>query len=167
MMLADSATHSGGRQHWWKVLLAVSLALNLFFVIGALWIRMQAPPPPLTPEDRLEHVAGDLDLDNYQRQAFVKYSKAMRGLFRTMHQAVQPLMSSAWTEMAKPEADEAKIMQLFDQAAQQRRTLAHDMTTATLSFLATLSPEQRSRFVKEMHQRPRPWSPPPAHEAAR
>ena len=167
MMLAEPATHSAVRQHWWKVLLAVSLALNLFFVIGALWIRMHVPPLPLTPEDRLEQIAGDLSLDAYQRQAFVKYAKTMRGLFQSMHKAVGPLIASAWTEMSKPRADEAKIMQLFDQAAQQRRSFGHDITTTTLSFLATLSPGQRAQFIREMHQRPRRWSPPPEHEASR
>jgi uncharacterized membrane protein len=167
MMLAEPATHSAVRQHWWKVLLAVSLALNLFFVIGALWIRMHFPQPPLTPEQRLEEVAGALTLDPHQRQAFAQYEKTVRGLFQSMHKAVGPLMVSAWAEMSKPQADQAKIMQLFDQAAQQRRTFGHDITTTTLSFLATLSPEQRAQFIREMHQRPRPWPPPPEPEASR
>ena len=38
MILAEPITRSGARQNWWKVLLALSLALNLFFVVGALWI---------------------------------------------------------------------------------------------------------------------------------
>jgi len=165
MMLAEPAARSVIRQHWWKVLLAVSLALNLFFVIGALW-RMHFPQPPLTPEERLEEVAGALNLDPHQRQAFAKYEKTVRGLFQTMHRAVAPLLASAWTEMGKPQADEAKIEQLFDQAAQQRRSFSHDITTTTLAFLASLSAEQRAQFIREMHQRPHPWSRPPAHEAS-
>lgn len=155
MMLAESAAHGGSRQHWWKVALALSLALNLFFVIGALWIRMHLPPLPVTPQERLEQAAGALNLDPHQQQAFATYEKTMRGLFQSMHKAVGPLMASAWTEMSKPEASEARIMQLFDEAAQQRRSFGHDITTTTLSFLATLSPEQRSQFVSDMHQRPR------------
>jgi Spy/CpxP family protein refolding chaperone len=167
MMLVEPAVQRAVWQHWWKVLLAVSLALNLFFIIGALWIRTHAPQPPVTPEERLEQAAGALNLDPHQAQAFAKYEKTMRGLFQSMHKSVGPLMSSARTEMAKPGADEAKIMLLFDEAAQERRKLFHDITTTTLSFLATLSPEQRSQFVKEMQQRHRPWSSPPEHEAAR
>ena len=167
MSLAEAVTHSAVRQHWWKVLLAVSLALNLFFVTGALWIRMHFPQPPLTPEERLEEVAGALNLDPHQQQAFAKYEKTMRGLFQSMHSAVGPLMASAWAEMSEPQANEAKIIQLFDQAAQQRRTLGHDITTTTLSFLAVLSPVQRTQFIREMHQRPRRWSPPPENAASR
>jgi Spy/CpxP family protein refolding chaperone len=167
MMLAEPATGTAVRQHWWKLLLAVSLALNLFFVIGALWTRMHFPQPPLTPEARIAEVAGGLNLDPHQRQAFAKYEKTVRPLFQSMHKAVGPLMASAWAEMSKPQADEAKIMQLFDQAAQQRRSFAHDITTTTLSFLGTLSPEQRAQFIREMHQQPRRWSPPSENDAAR
>jgi uncharacterized membrane protein len=164
-MLVEAAGRTGGRQHWWKVLLAVSLALNLFFIIGALWIRIHAPPPPLTPEARLEQMAGELNLDPQQKQTFARYSQTMRGLLLSMHKTVGPLIAGAWSEMSKPQADETKIMQLFDRAAQQRRTLVHDITTTTLSFLAILSSEQRADFIKLARQRPRPWSPPPDHEA--
>jgi uncharacterized membrane protein len=167
MMLAEPAAHSGARQHWWKVLLAVSLALNLFFVIGAMWIRIHAPPPMLTPEGRLEQMSSALGLDPQQQRAFTHYSQTMRGLFQSMRKTVQPLIASAWSEMGKPQADEATIMQLFDRAAQQRRILVHDITTTTLSFLATLSPEQRAEFVKLAHQTPHPWSSPPDRNGAR
>jgi uncharacterized membrane protein len=158
MMLAETAAHTATRQHLWKVLLALSLALNLFFVIGAAWIRIHAPMP--SPDDRLVQMAGELNLDSQQRAAFVHYSQTMRGLLQSMHNEVQPLIASAWSELGKPQADEATVMQLFDRASQQRRNFVRDITTTTLSFLATLSPEQRAQFMKLARQRPRPWSPP-------
>jgi Spy/CpxP family protein refolding chaperone len=160
MMLAEPSARSGTRQHLFKAVLALSLALNLFFVIGAVWIRIHAPPPLPSPEDRLEQMSGELGLDTQQRQAFANYSQTMRQRLQAMHGAVQPLIGNAWSEVAKPHADEAKVMQLFDQAAQERRGFMRDLTTTTLAFLATLSPEQRVKFVKLAHQRPRPWSPP-------
>jgi uncharacterized membrane protein len=167
MMLAEPAARGGARQHWWKALLALSLALNLFFVIGATWIRIRAPAPMPSPQDRLERMAGDLSLDPQQRQGFIKYSQAMRDRLQAMHEAVQPLIGNAWSEVGKPQADEAKVMQLFDRADQERRGFMRDLTTMTLSFLATLSPEQRAEFVQLARQRPRPWSPPPEHDGAR
>jgi Spy/CpxP family protein refolding chaperone len=160
MMLAEPAAGSGARQHLWKALLAFSLALNLFFVVGATWIRVHAPAPMPTPEDRLQQMSGELGLDTRQKQAFAHYSRTMRERLQVMHSAVQPLIGNAWSEIAKPDADEAKVMHLFDQAAQERRGFMRDLTTTTLSFLGTLSPEQRAKFVKLAHQRPRPWSPP-------
>jgi Spy/CpxP family protein refolding chaperone len=166
MMLAEPAARSGAHPYLWKALLALSLALNLFFVIGAVWIRIHAPTPMLSPEDRLEQMAGDLGLDPQQKRAFAHYSQAMRERLQAMHQAVQPLIGNAWSEVGKPNADEAKVMQLFDQAAERRRGFMRDLTTTTLSFLATLTPEQRATFVQLAHQRPRPWSPPPDHDGA-
>lgn len=165
MMLAEPAGRSGStRPYLWKALLALSLALNLFFVIGALWIRIHAPPPMPTAQDRLEQMAGALSLDPQQKQSFARYSQAMRERLQAMHKAVQPPLGYAWAELAKPHADETRVMQFFDQAAQERRGFMRDLTTTTLSFLATLSPEQRIRFVQLARQRPRPWSPPPEHE---
>ena len=167
MMLVEPAVQRVARQHWWKVLLALSLALNLFFVIGAMWIRIHAPAPMLSDQDRLAQMSGELNLDSQQRQAFAHYSQAMRRLLQSMREQVQPLIASAWSEVGKPQADEARVMQLFDRAQQQRRLFVHDITTTTLSFLATLSPQQRAQFVKLAHQRPHPWSPPPEHDPAR
>ncbi len=166
MILAEPVARSGARQNWWKVLLALSLALNLFFVVGALWTRLHQPPPMLSPEDRLEQMAGELNLDTQQKQAFANYSQTIRDRIKAMRGAVQPLIASAWSEVAKPRADEAKVMQLFDQASEERRAFMRDLTTTTLGFLATLSPEQRAKFVQLARQRPRPWSPPPGHDAA-
>jgi Spy/CpxP family protein refolding chaperone len=83
----------------------------------------------------------------------------MRERLQSMHEAIKPLVSDAWSEVAKPGADETKVMQLLDQAGQKRRGFVHGLTTTTLSFLAALSPEQRRKFVELAHQRPRPWSP--------
>jgi Spy/CpxP family protein refolding chaperone len=45
-------------------------------------------------------------------------------------------------------------MQLFEEAAQQRRSFRRELATTTFSFLATLSPEQRAKFVELARQRP-------------
>ncbi len=167
MTLAHAVAQRETRRHLWRVVLALSLALNLFFVVGALWIRVHAPAAPITPEQRLEQMGTELGLDAQQRRAFADYSHTMRQRLQAMHQAMRPLISQAWSEVAKPQADETKVMQLLDQAGQTRRAFAGQLTTTTLSFLATLSPEQRSKFVELAQHRPRPWSPPHHHGDAR
>jgi Spy/CpxP family protein refolding chaperone len=72
----------------------------------------------------------------------------MRTRAQSMHEEVEPLIAEAWSEMAKPQPDEAKINQLFDEAAAKRRALQRDMASQTLAFLATLSPEQRAKFIE-------------------
>jgi Spy/CpxP family protein refolding chaperone len=162
--LAQMAAARGTRFHLVKALLALSVALNLFFVAGALWIRIHAPPPRINPGQRLEEMAGELELGPQQKAAFTHYSQTMRERMQAMHEAVRLQVASAWSEVAKPQADEAKVMQLLDQAAETRRHFVHDLTTTTLAFLATLSPEQRAKFVALIHRGPRPWSQPGDHD---
>jgi uncharacterized membrane protein len=158
--VAQPALASTLRQHWWKALLAVSLALNLFFIAGAVWIRLHPPFPSV--EERLEQMSGELDLNPLQKQAFAHYARTMRLRLQVMHNTMQPAVAAAWSEVASPRADEAKVMRLLDDAAQERRGFVRDMTTTTLSFLSTLSPEQRARFVElVLRQHQRPWGPPP------
>jgi uncharacterized membrane protein len=166
--VVQAAAGRGTRFHLLKALLALSLALNLFFVVGALWIRIHAPPPPISPEQRLEDMAGKLGLNPQQKAALARYSQTMRERMQAMRDAVRPQVANAWSEVAKPQADETKVMQLLDQAAQTRHHYVHDLTATTLAFLATLSAEQRTKFVTLIHQGPRPWSPPRGdHDDAR
>jgi Spy/CpxP family protein refolding chaperone len=139
------------------IALALSLALNLFFVAGALWTRFHAPPP-LTREERFDQMATALALDPQQRAAFAGYSQTMRGQLEAMRQAASPLVRAAWTELSKPRADENKVMELLDEAEQLRRNHLNEITEATLRFLRTLTPEQRAQFVKVVHQGPPPWA---------
>jgi Spy/CpxP family protein refolding chaperone len=74
-----------------------------------------------------------------------------------MRETVEPLMSAAWSELAKPDADPAAAARLFDEAGQTRHGLQRELLMPTLAFLATLSPEQRAKFVELFHQRPRTW----------
>ena len=146
MTVASLAARRGVRQHLLWVLLALSVALNLFFVAGALWIRFQGPPP-LNLEQRLQRMGAQLDLGPQQKPAFEQYFQTVHTRMQEMRDAVEPLMNRAWSELAKPGADETTVMRLFDEAAEKRRSVRRELTASTLSFLATLSPEQRAKFV--------------------
>jgi Spy/CpxP family protein refolding chaperone len=151
---ASVALRPGSRQHLFWVILVLSLALNLCFIAGALWIRVQGPPPAMSPEQRLQQMEPQLALNPQQKAAFDEYARTVRSRVQSMHEAIEPLVANAWSELAKPNADEAKVMQLFDQAGEQRRTFRRELGTATLMFLAKLSPEQRVKFVELARQRP-------------
>lgn len=161
MTLAQPALTTGIRQHWGKGLLAVSLALNLCFIAGAVWVRIH-PPSFTSPMQRLDQMAGELGLNPLQKQAFEQYTKSMRERLQAMRKVIRPAIAGASAEIASPRADEAKVMQFLDDAAQQRHGFMRDMTTMTLTFLATLSPKQRTRFVELVfRQHQRPWALPP------
>jgi Spy/CpxP family protein refolding chaperone len=152
--IASAAIRRGARQHLLWAALLLSLALNLCFVAGALWARFQEPPLPLSPEQRLQQIEPQLSLDPQQKAAFDQYAQTVRSRMQVMHEAIEPLVGNAWSELAKPDADNAKIMQLFDRAGDQRRVFRRELGLATFSFLAKLSPEQRAKFVELARQRP-------------
>jgi Spy/CpxP family protein refolding chaperone len=151
---ASVALRPGSRQHLSWVVLILSLALNLCFIAGALWIRVQGPPLPMSPEQRLQQIEPQLALDSQQKAAFDEYARTVRSRMQSMHEAIEPLVANAWSELAKPDADQTKIMQLFDQAGEQRRAFRPELVTATFTFLAKLTPEQRAKFVELARQRP-------------
>jgi uncharacterized membrane protein len=159
--LVSAAARGATRHPLLWVAFTLSLLLNLCFVAGALWIRIQGPPLPATPTERLQRIGAELALDPQQRQAFDQYSETVRAHMQQMRDTVEPLMSAAWSELAKPDADQATAARLFDEAGQARRSLQRELLTPTLAFLATLSPEQRAKFVELFHQRPRSWGQPP------
>jgi Spy/CpxP family protein refolding chaperone len=151
--VASAAARGGVRPYLIWLVLTLSLALNLCFVGGALWIRFNGPPFPMNAEERLERIGAQLGLDPQQKEAFEQYSQAVRSRMQLMHKAVGPLIANAWSEVAKPDADQSKVVQLFDEAGQTRRGYMRELAPITLSFLAKLSPEQRAKFVELIQQR--------------
>jgi Spy/CpxP family protein refolding chaperone len=142
------------------VLLALSLALNLCFVGGALWFHLRKPPWRMTPAERIERMQSELQLDAAHEQLFRRYYRTLFARLQLMRAEVQPLVADAWAEIAKPQPDEAKIAKLFDQAAETRRKYQRQLTSETLAFLATLTPQQRATFVQLARRPPPSWAQP-------
>lgn len=165
MTLASTAARGAARRSLLWVALTLSLTLNLCFVAGALWTRYLAPAPPASSAERLQRVGAELALDPEQKRAFERYSETLRTHMQQMRETIEPLMNAAWSELAKPDADQATAARLFDEAGQARRSFQRELLTPTLAFLATLSPEQRAKFVELFHQRPRTWGQPLQHES--
>lgn len=134
--------------------LAISLVLNLCFVAGAAWTLLHEPP---SPAHRFRAIAGELALSPEQTEAFDKYFKSMIARTRESHAEIEPIVAAAWAEIAKPKPDTGQISKLFQQAAEKRREFQQEGTEATLQFLATLSPEQRARFVALVRERRAGW----------
>ncbi len=160
MTVVTAGTRAATRQRWLSVALAASLALNLLFIAGAVWSRLHAPPGPVPISVRADHIADVLNLDPQHRESLLRYFQDLRAHLRQMHSEVGPVIGAAWAELAKPNADEGEVMRLFDEAAQKRRSFQRQLTSSTLAFLATLTPEQRAKFVQLVRQRPPTWARP-------
>jgi Spy/CpxP family protein refolding chaperone len=146
---AAGVTRNGGatRPRALVAVLAVSVALNLCVVAGAVWTRLNAPAVQQTTTERFHQLAETLDLTPQQHVAFDGYVAGMTARSDRMRQEVEPMMEAAWAEVAKPDADQARVVQLLDEAGNQRRAFQHEAVAATLSLLAILTPDQRTRFI--------------------
>jgi uncharacterized membrane protein len=146
--------------------LALSLALNVFFIGGAVWIRMHVPHGPggspfgPPPHERIEAVARDLSLDAAQRGAFERFVRDTRQETRQVREANQKLGDAAWEEMVKLQPDQDLLRRLFDEVSANRREYQTGMTRALLDFLGTLSPEQRRQFIELARDRQNRNAPP-------
>lgn len=141
------------RQRIVVALLAVSVALNLFFLAGAAWTRLH--PFASGPEWQrpYRHIAAQLDLNPQQHAKFQQYVVDMHARSLEMRQGIAPLITSAWDELARPQADQTLVMQRFDAASQKWREFERQSMARTLDFLADLSPAQRSKFVELVNAR--------------
>lgn len=147
---------SSPRRHLLITLVAISVALNLFFVAGAAWTWLHGPASG-GADDRYEQMASELKLEPQQRAAFDRYVTTMRTRVEEMRRQIEPLIGGAWEEVGKPQAEAARVNELFDQATEKRRAFQRELTTQTLAFLSVLSPEQRSKFVAIVRERRAPW----------
>lgn len=153
---AAGVSHPRGlpRRRLLTAILAISVALNVCVIAGALWSRLHPPPAPPTFTERFHRLENSLDLTADQRAAFDRYIADMSARGEQMRHTIEPLMDAAWAELAKPDADQARVLQMLDNASSQRRGFQQQAVAATLSLLATLTPEQRVKFVaneREFH----------------
>jgi len=142
-----------------QILLALSLLLNTFVLVGFVyrsWIapppfERHMPPPPGPPGSRpgpLDVMAHDLNLDDAQRQAlrgvFDQYSTARRERLRE----IQKLRDQLAAQYEHPATDIAQVEALIDQLTKLRADLQKETMRAIFQLEPQLKPEQRER----MHQ---------------
>jgi Spy/CpxP family protein refolding chaperone len=138
-----------------QVLLALSLLLNTFVLVGFVyrsWIVPppldRAGPPPGQRPSVLEVVTHDLNLDDAQRQAlhsaFDQYAVGRR---ERLHE-IQKLREQLATEYKRPSIDMARVDVLIDQLTKLRADMQKETLRSFTQLETQLKPEQRER----MHQ---------------
>jgi uncharacterized membrane protein len=133
-------------------ILAISVALNLCVIAGVVWTRYNAPEP-VGASERFHKLEATLGLDDRQRAAFEAYVAATRARAAKLRQDIDPLLDLAWSELGKPQPDEALILQQLSDASGRWRASQRETVEATLALLATLSPDQRTKFVAAESER--------------
>ncbi len=150
--LAEAEARSGTRVRLLWVALALSLTLNIFFVAGLLWSRAAEPMVRPFPE-RLAQVADEINLSQDQRVAFQQLLRELQDRRELLRDSNHPIFQRIWDQLGAAQPDQAIIGRLVDEATENRRAYQMDLSAAFGRFLATLSPDQRARFV-ELAKRP-------------
>ncbi len=145
--LAEAAGKSGSRARLVWAALVLSLVLNVCFVGGLVWTRLQAQRP-ITPAERFQQVAKEMNFAGSEHEGFQQFFQKVRRETQQMRENNRPIMQRIWSELDKEHPDQAVINQLIDQATENRRVYQKDMATALGGFLDTLTPAQRSRFLE-------------------
>jgi Spy/CpxP family protein refolding chaperone len=165
---------------WVPVALALSLLLNAFFVAGFVFRGWIAPlpfeerttPPPPAPTARagaLEAVAGELNLDERQRQALRGVFEQQAQLRRERYREMQKVREQIIAEYKRSPLDQARLGPLIDQLGDLRADQQKETVRALAQLEAQLNPEQRQRMHQVLVDRilSSPWSrqpgaPPPS-----
>jgi Spy/CpxP family protein refolding chaperone len=135
------------------VLLAVSLALNLFLVAGFFWTR-SAIAMWRDPEARFEMLADRLDLTDPQRTQFrdamaALKSKGFGGGWEQHREARREIFDMA----LQPNPDRAAIVARVEEMTRARTQAMTEALDIMLPFLASLTPEQRAEMKQLMEER--------------
>jgi uncharacterized membrane protein len=136
------------------VLLAISVALNVFFVGGHLYFKRMAHAHGM-PDSvaALPHGVERLELTAEQRQALVKLRADTRERVRQSRPMDKEIGLALLDELMKPQRQPATIESLARQLGERRHAHVRPTLDDFAGFLATLSPQQRTRVRELAEQR--------------
>ncbi len=135
-----------GKLPW--VLLAVSLAVNLAFIAGAIHFDMTRERLAGDPGERVARLADRLELDSAQQETLIALREKMVAGRKEMRGAMTERRQKLLAELARPELDQAHVEALLRQGAELRVARFAAMAGEMHGFLASLTPEQKAAFLE-------------------
>lgn len=138
------------------ILFAVSLAINIFFVVGVAYTMKARHDYAASPERRVEFVADRLDLSDDQRQgllALLAKAEEQRAGARGDRGDRDQRRAAFLDELAKPTFSRDNFIAMMTERSSQRVEMFANITGELHSYLATLSPEQRAQFLDMAKER--------------
>ena len=146
MTLAEGRQATGWRSRLVWLALILSLTLNVFFIGGLVWSKIEAGRFG-GPAAHFSQLGRQLDLNGDQRIAFEHFIVTVRQHLRDTRQSDEPILARVWEEVAKPTPDQQLINQLVAQVDQNRTTFQKAAAGALTTFMASLTPGQRAKLA--------------------
>ncbi len=135
------------------VLLAASLAANLFFVAGALYTLYGKDDWHARPGANVDSVAERLALSPEQRDGLLALREKARQGRKGSREGHESRRAAFVAELGKPAFDREGVLALMEARSAQRRARIVDVAQDLHAYLATLSPEQRQAFLAMARER--------------
>jgi uncharacterized membrane protein len=135
------------------VLLALSLALNVFFVGGNVYTRMLVERAGKSPDERARIVAERLTLDPRQREAFGTLRSEVRSRSQKYRSASRGSAARIWSEISKEKPNQRVIDRNLRVLSKNRLAFQMQASAIAVEFLARLDREQKGLFLALAKQR--------------
>lgn len=131
------------------ILLAISLAVNVFVVAGFFYAKHRAGERMM---DRSPIVAAtrDLTLTAPQKDALEKMRADIRRASNDIRDEMRPLRRELLDELGKPQPDFAAVDAKIDDLGDIQGKRFKAMVRAVYEFQQTLTPQQQEQFRKAM-----------------
>ncbi len=135
------------------ILFVLSLAANIFFLIGVGATYLTERKLAESPEQRIAFLADRLDLSEEQRQDLRALRDAMAQRWTGMRGGFRDRRAALMAEVVRPAFDRDRVLALLDRGAAQRRDSLADMAEEVHAFLRTLSSAQRETLLDMLQER--------------
>ncbi len=135
------------------ILLAASLAANVFFVAGALYTLYGEDDRLAGPGANVDSVAERLALSPEQRAGLLALREKARQGRKGSREGRESRRAAFLAELGKPTFDRGGVLALMEERSAERRARIVDVAQDLHAYLATLSPEQRREFLAMARER--------------
>lgn len=134
------------------VLLAVSLALNLFFAGGVAYMKFTADSG-WAAGSSFDAVVERVGLSDDRRAGLEALRERMQARRSAVRDEWRQGRKTLLAELAKPELDQARISELMSRGMARRAAVFEELLVEFHGYLATLPDEQRRAFLAMAEER--------------
>jgi uncharacterized membrane protein len=135
------------------VLLAISLAGNLFFIGGYLYSNQMAGNLQRSPQARMEQLTKRLQLDETAKQALLQARDDLVQGSAQFNSSRTELMQGFWGQLNDRDIDRRQLQAQLQQLSELELAHRLQLMQRVDSFLQQLNPEQRQRLLKMLDRR--------------
>jgi hypothetical protein len=135
------------------ILLAISLAGNLFFVSGYFYADKLAGNLQKSPQARVEHLSKRLQLDGSNKQALLEVRDSLVDKSIEFGNSRNELMQGFWSQLNNREIKREKLQSQLQRLSELELAHRTHIVESVDGFMENLNPSQRQRLLQLLDRR--------------